>query len=393
MRGLRLRPLPLLAYAAIALILAAVAWGIPAAGLFELPEVPGAGGGRTFEATVAGTEELERQERGGRTIVRECVAVEADGERIELERTFIVEDPGSFSLERGDRVLVTEARTEQGTRYFLADRVRSAPLWTLGLAFAALVVLVGGWRGAWSLVGLAASVLIILRFIVPAILAGYEPVLVAIAGALLVMVTTLTLTHGVTRVTAVALAGTGVSLLLTGALAAASIRLAALTGLADEEAGSVWVLTNGAIDLQGLLLAAIIIGALGVLDDVTATQASTVIELRRASARLGLAELYRRGMNVGREHIAATVNTLVLAYAGAALPLLMLLALQPEPAGILISRDVLATELVRTLAGSIGIVSAVPITTAVAALAASRMADGSPEAEPRFVDLLGRRER
>jgi uncharacterized membrane protein len=151
-----------------------------------------------------------------------------------------------------------------------------------------------------------------------------------------------------------------------------SIPFAALTGAGSEEAAMVRAMTLGQVNAEGLLLAGMLIGALGVLDDITVAQASAVFELRRANPLLGALELYRRGMNVGRDHIASTVNTLLLAYAGAALPLLILLSTQPEPFGLLLNREFLATEVVRTLVGSIAIVAAVPLTTLLAAVVAGR---------------------
>jgi uncharacterized membrane protein len=217
---------------------------------------------------------------------------------------------------------------------------------------------------------MAASLLVIIRFIIPGILSGHHPVLISIIGALAIMVPMLYLSHGVSRKTTVALIGIVLSLGLSAALASLSIAASKLSGAATEESAMIRALTEGRINAEGLLLAGIIVGALGVLDDVAVAQASTVFELRRANPRLHRLDLFRRGMNVGRDHIASTVNTLVLAYAGAALPLLILLANQPEPLGILINREFIATEVVRTLVGSIGIVAAVPATTLLAALAA-----------------------
>ena len=154
-------------------------------------------------------------------------------------------------------------------------------------------------------------------------------------------------------------------------LAAWSVEFARLTGIATDDASTLQVLLgNGVIDPRGLLLGSMILGAVGVLDDVTTTQASAVAELHEANPTLSSAELFRRGMNVGRDHIAATTNTLLLAYAGTALPLTLILSAQQQPVGILLSFDALATEVVRTVVGSIGIVAAVPLTTAIAAFSA-----------------------
>jgi uncharacterized membrane protein len=252
--------------------------------------------------------------------------------------------------------------------------VRESALLWVAVAFVAMVLLTGRLVGAMSLLGLAASMLVLLRFVVPGILSGHNPVLISVLGAIAIMATTLFLSHGVSRKSGVALAGTAISLVLTALLATIAIAAARVTGVASEDAATLQVLGGGGISASGLLLGGIIIGALGVLDDVTVAQASAVFELRRANPLLGALELYRRAMNVGRDHIAATVNTLVLAYAGASLPLLMLLAIQGESLGIQLNREFVAIEVLRALVGSIGIVAAVPLTTSLAALVARRTA-------------------
>ena len=304
-------------------------------------------------------------------IRQQRVAVEVEGQRVAVDRTFQEGGGDAFVLEPGDTVLLAAVEGEQGVVYQLKDRSRRFPVWTLTFAFALLVVAVGGWRGALSLIGLASSVVVIARFVVPAIMSGWDPLLVCIVGGLVIMTATLTLGHGVERKTAVALGATAACLALTGLLAAWSVDFARLTGIATDDASTLQVmLGNGVIDPRGLLLGSMILGAVGVLDDVTTTQASAVAELREANPSLSSTELFRRGMNVGRDHIAATTNTLLLAYAGTALPLILILSAQQQPAGILLSFDALATEVVRTVVGSIGIVAAVPLTTAVAAFSA-----------------------
>ncbi len=178
------------------------------------------------------------------------------------------------------------------------------------------------------------------------------------------------LAHGVGPLTHVALIGTFAALVITVVLSAIVVELAAFTGFSGEE--SFYLTVVGDIDVQGLLLAGIVLGALGALDDVTVTQASAVWEVRRAAPGLGTRGLVAAGLRVGREHIASTVNTLLLAYAGAAMPLLLLFALSRQPLGIVANSEVVATEIVRTLVGSIGLVSAVPITTWLAAAVARR---------------------
>ncbi|HEY8491175.1 MAG TPA: YibE/F family protein [Dehalococcoidia bacterium] len=365
------------AYAGIAAVLLLVTVVVPALGVFDVPELP-APQGRTLHGTVTRVLEERTQETERGEVRYQRLEVDLGDQTVTVEHSRTERDAGALEVGPGDRVLVGTSTGPDGTIYYIADHQRTLPLWALALAFAGLVLLVGRTGGMWSLVGMGASLLVIVRFIIPGILSGHNPVAVSILGALAIMVTTLFLAHGVNRKTAAALVGTAVSLGITAALATVSIAVARLSGIASDDAATLQILSDGTINAEGLLLGGIVIGALGVLDDVTVAQASAVFELRRANARLTALELYRRGMNVGRDHIASTVNTLVLAYAGAALPLLIILSTQSQPLGDLLNREFMATEIVRTLVGSMGIVAAVPVTTGLAALAAARLA---PEAE------------
>ena len=356
-----------LAYLGVAALLFVVTVVLPARGVWERRALPVVHED-IREARVIEITPGERLTAPTGVIVQERVVVEADGERIAIERGFQEGGGDAFVLEPGETVLLGQVAGEQGPVYQIKDRSRRVPVWALTFAFALLVMAVGGWRGALSLLGLASSVLVIARFIVPAVMDGWDPLLVCIAGALVIMTTTLTLGHGVNRKTAIALGATVGCLALTGLLAVWSVEFASLTGIADDDASTLQILLGrGVVDPRGLLLGSMILGAVGVLDDVTTTQASAIAELREANPSLTSVELFRRGMNVGRDHIAATTNTLLLAYAGTALPLILILSAQQQPAGILISFDSLATEVVRTVVGSIGIVAAVPLTTALAA--------------------------
>jgi len=254
-----------------------------------------------------------------------------------------------------------------GTRYSLADFERRAPMLWLAVAFAVLVVLLGRLRGALSLLGLAVSLAVVLLFVIPAILVGRPPLAVAIAGSLVIMLATILLAHGVNAKSLAAVLGTTASLLLTVGLAVLFTELAHLTGLASEEA--VLLETNDAgVSLQGLLLAGMVIAALGVLDDLTVSQASTVMAVHAARPDQPFRELYRRGIAVGRDHVTATVNTLVLAYVGASLPVLLILTLAEAGPLETVNYEIIAKEVVGTLVGSIGLIAAVPVTTALAAL-------------------------
>lgn len=268
----------------------------------------------------------------------------------------------------GDEVVVARYTGPAGGATFIAEPWRVPTLAILAAAFASVVLLVGGLRGIRSLVALALTLAVVIKLVVPLLLHGVDPILLAVAGGALVTVVTLLLTEGWGRVTLAALLGTFAALLLTAVLAAvftAAARFTALQG--SEEIAFLIPLVGERIDLQGILLAATVFGALGVLDDVTVTQAAAVEQLHRADPSAPRGGVVARAMRVGRSHIAATVNTLVLAYLGAGLPLLLLFALGGQSPVSVLNSEIVAVEVIRALVGSIGIVAAVPLTTFVAA--------------------------
>lgn len=286
--------------------------------------------------------------------------------------TDIPAGPGAPDVEPGDDVTLLALENEQGGwTYSIVDFQRSTPLWLLGAVFALAVVAFGRWRGLTALAGLAVTFAVLLFFIVPAILDGRSPVAVAVVGAAAIMLTVLYLTHGFGVTTTIAVAGTLISLTITSALSAAAIAFTKLSGVADDTS-SYLNITQGNVNMQGLLLAGIVIGSLGVLDDVTVTQSATVSELAVANPAYGFRRLYAAATRIGRAHIASVINTIVLAYAGASLPLMLLFATGGTPIGELLTGELIAQELVRSAVGTIGLIAAVPITTALAALVAGR---------------------
>jgi uncharacterized membrane protein len=289
-----------------------------------------------------------------------------DGDTIDFEvRATQFEVP---ELEPGDEVVLLDVATSPAQyRYSFVDFQRSTPLLWLVAAFVVVVVAFGRWKGVRALVGLAASAAVLIAFLVPALLRDEPAVPVALVATVAIGFLALYLAHGVNTGTTVALAGTLVSLALTSALAFGVAAATNLTGLADGRSQTLRV-TAEALDLRGLLVAGIVVGALGVLDDVTVSQVSIVAALRRANPGLSPRLLYREATRVGRDHVASTVNTLVLAYAGASLPLLLFFAQGDQPIGRLVTSELISVEVVRMLVGSIGLVASVPITTALAAL-------------------------
>lgn len=294
-------------------------------------------------------------------------------------------DPEVPELEADDEVVLRDAvDAPEEFRYSYSDLQRTPPLLLLGLAFAVVVVVFGRMQGVRALLGLAASLLLLVTFLVPALLRG-EPVLpVALVAGVVITGLALYLAHGFSTATSVAFLGTLAALVLVTLLALLVVGAADLTGLAQTEAQTLTITAEG-LDLRGLLVAGIVIGVLGSLDDVTITQVSAVAALRRADPSLGPIELYREAIRIGRDHVASSVNTLVLAYAGASLPLLLFFAQSSRDASRVITGEVVAVEIVRMLVGSIGLVAAVPLTTVVAAWALTRETAGTttaPEAAP-----------
>lgn len=266
----------------------------------------------------------------------------------------------------GAGVLLGHQPDVEGFEYLVLERDRRSPLLLLAGLFVAAVVALGRWKGVSALLGLAATFLIVFVFVVPAILDGKDPLLVSITGSVAIAFCALYLSHGINDQTTVALLGTLGGLLIAALLATAFMGLATLTGLASEEA-LVLSAVGSDVDLRGLILGGMLIGALGAIDDVTVTQTAAVSELRAADPQILRPRLFRSGMRIGRDHVASTVNTLALAYVGASMPLLILFVLSDQSAGSIANGEIVATEIVRTLVGSIGLVAAVPITTWLAA--------------------------
>src|SRR5215207_3292763 len=310
-----------------------------------------------------------------------CIKVTArlaDGRQVSFDTT----DPTGGMFRAGQRVRLAMAEQPgQPPYYNIQDLERGRPMLALAALFVLAVVAFGRWQGVRSLLGLGLSFVVIVAFVVPAILRGHSPVLVAVTGAMAIMLLSLYLSHGTGPKTTAAVVGTALALGLTAALTIAFVAATSLTGLASDEALSANFAVGG-LSLRGLLLAGIIIGGLGVLDDVTMSQASLVTELHQANPTAGMAALVGSALRVGRDHIAATVNTLFLAYAGAALPLLILFVTGQDSLGTVATAEIVAVEVVRALCGSVGLIAAVPLTTVLAALLAIEEPLPAP-AQPR----------
>ena len=326
-------------------------------------------------ATVTKVEEIECQAIPGQESFR-CAEVTAridEGDEAGTDASFeTAETSQARNIAVGDKILVGRSLNDPNeNRYFFIDYQRGLPLLGLGLLFAVVVVALSRMRGFAALVGLGISLFVLLAFVLPAILEGKSPIAVAAVGSAAIMFAALYMAHGINVRTTTAVLGTLVSLLLTCLLAAFFLDIVSFTGFGSEEAIFLQV-SAAQVNLQGLIFAGVIIGTLGVLDDVTVTQASAVWEIHYANPRYSARQLYSSALRIGRDHIASTVNTLVLAYAGASLPLLILFTLADTPLSQTLTSEVVAQEIVRTLVGSIGLVASVPITTGLAALVVSR---------------------
>jgi uncharacterized membrane protein len=271
-------------------------------------------------------------------------------------------------LEAGDRIFVNRLETIGGVEYFqFKDVNRIGNLFFLGILFVVVLVIFAGKQGARAFVSLLGSIAAILFILVPLLLNGYPPVLTSVAVAGVILALALFITHGINARSVTAFGGTFGAVVATGIIATVWVKAAHLTGLSSDASVYLNFGTGGRLDFAGLLLGSIIIGVLGILDDVAITQASVVQELKAANATLPLRELYSRAIRVGRDHVGSLVNTLALAYIGAALPLVLLMV--ESGAGVILSvnQEIVASELVRILVGSIGLILAVPFTTVIAA--------------------------
>jgi uncharacterized membrane protein len=324
-----------------------------------------------FEAVVTKVSDAEQKELNGKKQLYQklellVTAGSLKGKTITVENGAIA-TTNIVAYKKGDSVMVTAEKTvDNKDLYYITDYVRNTSLyWLFGL-FVALTVFIGRKRGILSLLGMGFSFLIIFTFVLPQISAGTDPVFVAILAAMVIIPVSFILSHGISKKTIAAMIGTYIALVITGMLAGFFVDFVRLTGFASDEVNYVQATTANTIDVKGLLLAGMIIGVLGILDDITITQAAVVAQLKKAMPEASFSEIYAKAMDVGRDHIASVVNTLILVYTGASLPLLLLFINNPIPFSQVINYEMLAEEIVRTLVGSIGLILAIPLTTFIA---------------------------
>ncbi len=350
-------------------------YGIPY--FFETPQIQNRSPTATFgsETVLARVTQIDQEgqiEMNGRNQLYQVMRVEIlEGDYkgipfdIDYGKRSLRSD--NFRFVPGDEVYVMVDKTPNGVlQAYYVDYVRSIPLAILLGAFVLSILVMGRWKGFGSLVALAFSMAMIVGYVIPHILSGEDPVKVSLIGSVILLGVTLYLTYGWNLKTHASVLSMMLSLLLTGALSLLFVGLTRLTGYGDENAMYLMQASSIQIDPRGLLLAGMIIGALGVLDDLVTSQSAAVVEIHDANRALDFRTTFQKAMRIGQDHVAATVNTLVLAYTGASLPLLLIFTLGNGSYTYFINSEFLAEEIVRTLVGSLGLIAAVPISTFIA---------------------------
>lgn len=294
------------------------------------------------------------------TIRARILEGEKVGEVVEIENDFL-------ALREGDKFFLFYIEDFDGEyRYSVRDIDRRSMILFFVFLFVFAVLAFGGRQGLRSLLSLAGSFFVIIYLLVPSLLSGYPPVLMSVVIASLVLFFAIFVTHGFNRESLAAFLGTVIAVILTGVLAYISVKFTRLTGFSSEESVYLNFSTRGLLDFSGLLLGGIMIGVLGVLDDIAVTQSAVVNEIYFSAKSLTKKEVYKKALRVGREHVSALVNTLALAYTGASLPLLLLFSTSESSFGSIVNQEIFAAEIIRIVVGSIGLIMTVPITTLLA---------------------------
>lgn len=296
----------------------------------------------------------------------EVTSGEKSGQTLETQQSF--NSPNAPTFKTGEKVKVSIYKNPDGAeQVFITDFIRTSPLYLLFGIFIVLVLFVGKKQGVGAIAGMAISFAVLFLFIIPQITNGANPVWVTLIGVLFILPVTFYLSHGANQKTTIALVATFLSVCFTSLLGLLFINSAKISGYANEQAGFIQLSRGGSFDIQGLLFAGIVISILGILDDVTISQSSIVNELKKESPKSGVWTIYKKAMNVGRDHISSVVNTLVLVYTGASLPLLVLFTDNSIGFAEAINNEIVAEEIVKTLVASIGLILSIPLTTFMAA--------------------------
>ena len=290
------------------------------------------------------------------------------GKEIILENNYFPTTK-SKTYKKGERVLVSFEKNQRNKEFFyIVDYVRTDVIAFLFISFVFLSILITGKQGGYSFFGMIISFFTIFYFILPQILQGKNPLIITIIGLSITIPITFSISHGVNKKSLIATTATLLTLIISGLLTSFSIEAAKLTGFSSEEANFIQLINQGKINIKDLLLAGIIISLLGVLDDITISQSSIVFQLNKLNPKLKIIDLYQKAMEVGKDHISALINTLVLVYTGNSLPLLIILINTNQSPLYTINYEIVTQEIVKTLIASIGLILAVPITTIIASV-------------------------
>ncbi len=310
----------------------------------------------------------EHTEIGGYPETYQKVRLSLTGNRVvEAEYVLPLGAGDERLLKAQQQVVVAEQQMGDNTLFTVTDFYRLPNLWFVLGIFVLLIVVFSGLRGVTALAGLGFSIWLLLYYVVPSIAHGADPMTVSLVSSVVIAGISLYLAHGFNRRTTLSLVSTLITLSLAVVAAISFVSVSQLFGLGSDASIDIQYGALKGVNLRGLLLAGIIIGALGVLDDITTAQTAAIEELHKANAKLGFQELYHRGMSIGREHITSLVNTLALAYAGASLPMLLLFTVYQQPLWVTLNSEHIVEEVVRTVVGSLALTLAVPITTGIAA--------------------------
>lgn len=332
--------------------------------------------GEVIKVIKSGTKEIQTYKNFFQFVDIKILEGPEKGKTVALENSGSIKTAEQKSLKTGDKVVILKVTNQGIATYSIWDKYRLNYIYFVIIGFFAVILIFAGIKGLGSVLGMIISFAILLGFIVPQILNGHDPLLISVIGSLVIMLITIFLAHGISKMTTSAVISTFISLTITGILGFLFVKGFNLTGLGDEN--NVFLqIGNLQINSQGLLLGGIIIGALGVLDDVTTAQSAAIFELHKLDKKLSITDLFSKGYSIGREHIASVVNTLILAYAGASLGLFVMFVFNPTntPVWVMLNTDMIAEEIVRAVAGSIGLILAVPITTLIASYVAKRSKD------------------
>ncbi len=301
--------------------------------------------------------------------VKYCCDANKNEQFAEVKQVKSSDDGEERDFSKNDRVVILHLQNESQNAFYITEHYRLNGLLILLAIFVLIASIIGRKKSLAAFAGLGFSFLVLMYFIVPQIIQGHSPLIVGTIGSLVIALIAIFMAHGIEKKTVLAVQGTIITIALAFLFSAGSIWLVKLFGKGSEDAFYVQSAFQGAINMKGLLLIGMIIGVLGVLDDVTTALTATIEEIHTANPALSSKDLFQKGMRVGREHIASLINTLVLAYAGSSLPLLLLFRVQTQPWWVSLNSQFLAEEITRAIIGSTALILAVPITTFIAARA------------------------